>query len=93
MVCLLHSSTSIMCQKLFLHPSDSPFTQFSLVYFAGDGPELGLSKLSTGVSQHLVSLRELGEGGGAQGRHVPGPLRGPDVATQSRPETGQHWPH
>ena len=67
--------------------------QFSLVYFAGDGPELCLSKLSAGVSQHLMSLRQLSEGGRAQGGHVPGHLCGTDIATESQSKTGQHWPH
>ena len=37
--------------------------KFLLVYFASNGPELGLSKLSASVFQHLMSLRQLCEGG------------------------------
>ena len=66
----------------------------SLVNLPSDRPELGLSKLSAGVSQHLVSLRQLGEGGGPQLRQLPLLQLLPHLSpTQSQTEAGQHWPH
>ena len=43
----------------------------ALVDLAGDRPQLGLGELPAGVLEHLVGLRQLGEGRRAQAGHGP----------------------